>query len=508
MVRNVLSRGRIAGRALFFSCLALFAVSVHAQPPEALQNKNDIVGPEKLSASFAEVAKRVEPAVVSIDTKGRITEVTFRGDQGEPSKDIEDFIRRNIPPRPAYAVGSGFIVDPEGFVLTNYHVVQNAEKIKVTLQNGDEFEARVLGADEETDVAVLKINAGRSLPFINFGNSDETRIGEWVLAIGSPFGLARTVTAGIISQTNRETPDGNAFQKFLQTDAAINRGNSGGPLVDMNGRVIGINSQIATSTGDYNGIGFALPSNQAENVYKQIKSYGKVKRGYLGVYLDSVGKEFAKVYGLGEARGAIITSILDDRGAAAKAGLKDNDIILTVDGKAIQNAQDLIGKIASTPPGQAVKVGYLRESGEKLVAATVTVNLDERPGNEIQTNEPDEPRTLPISDNATKLPFGLTLEALTADDAKDRNLEGRNGLLVVRIDPMSFVMEETSATGAPVLQRGDLIERINRKPVGDIENFTRTVRAMKVGAPVVLHVSIFNRETGKIVPRVVQFTVK
>ncbi len=370
MVRNVFSRGKIAGRVLFVSCLAFFAVSIHAQPPEAQQTRVDDISPERLSLSFAEVAKRVEPAVVSIDTKGRMPEVTIRGDQEDRSKDIEDFIRRNLPPRPAYAVGSGFIVDPEGYVLTNYHVVQNAEKIKVTLQDGDEFEARVLGADEETDVAVLKIEAGRSLPFIKFGNSDETRIGEWVLAIGSPFGLARTVTAGIISQTNRETPDGNPFQKFLQTDAAINRGNSGGPLVDMNGNVIGINSQIATSTGDYNGIGFALPSREAENVYRQIKVYGKVKRGYLGVYLDSVEKEFAKVYGLGDARGAIIISVRDENGAAAKAGLKDNDIILTVDGKPVLNAQDLIGKIASTPPGQEVKVGYLRESGEKLVAGT------------------------------------------------------------------------------------------------------------------------------------------
>ncbi len=493
---------------LLMALVAVSAVSVQAQPPDTIRKTSGTTAPELLSGSFADVARRVEPAVVSIDTKGRMPEVTIRGDQEDRSRDLEDFIRRNLPPRPSYSVGSGFVVAPEGYVLTNYHVVKDAERITVKLQDGDEFIAKVVGADEETDLAVLKIDSGKSLPYISFGNSDAAQIGDWVLAIGSPFGLARTVTAGIISQTNRATPEGNPFQQFIQTDAAINRGNSGGPLVDMNGRVIGVNSQIATSTGDYNGIGFALPSNEAAYVYQQIRSFGKVKRGYLGVYLDSVGKEFAEVYGLKAAKGAVITSVRNPDGAAAKAGLTENDIILTVDGKEVVNAQDLIGKIASTAPGQAVSVGILRETGEKLVAKTLTVRLDERPGVDIAMEENPAPRNLGAKETRSENPFGLTLEVYTGEAEGDSNFKGRKGLLVTRIDPSSFIAEEKTSTGGPALTRGDLIERINRKPVGSLAAFRQAVDGLAAGDPVVLHVSSFDRSSGRAIPRIVQFTVK
>ncbi|NNE68325.1 MAG: PDZ domain-containing protein [Pyrinomonadaceae bacterium] len=506
--RNLLARGQNAGRLLYLFWLTMLVASLNAQTPETIRKTSDTVGPERLSASFAEVAKRVEPAVVSIDTKGKMPEVTIRGDSESRSKDLEDFIRRNMPPRPTYAVGSGFIVDPSGYLITNYHVVQNAQRITVKLQSGEEFRAKMIGADEETDLAVLKINTERRLPYINFGDSDAARIGDWVLAIGSPFGLARTVTAGIISQTNRETPAGNVFQRFLQTDAAINRGNSGGPLVDMDGNVIGVNSQIATSTGDYNGIGFALPSNEAANVYRQIVSYGKVKRGYLGVYLDSVEKEFAQVYGLSDAKGAIITLVRNKDGAAAKAGLRANDIILRLDGNEVLDAQDLIAKVASTSPGRAIKIEFLREIGENLEARTVTVKLDERPSEEIDSGESDPPRRLPIKDGNNSLPFGLTLRSLSGQDAADRNLKGRSGLMVVRIDPASFILEERTSNGAPTLIRGDLIERINRKKVSDVASFRSLVNKMRPGDAVVLHVSSYDRNSGMIMPRVVQFTVK
>jgi serine protease Do len=268
---------------------------------ETEKPKPSTITPEMLSASFAEVSKRVEAAVVNIDTKGKVpAEITLKGEKPEAgdSGDLLEMYRRMLPRRPAAAVGSGFIVDKTGYILTNAHVVDEASRIIVSLQSGEEYTARVVGTDGETDLAILKIDAGRDLPFIKLGNSDRAQVGDWVLAIGSPFGLAQTVTAGIISQTKRETPYGSQFQKFIQTDAAINRGNSGGPLVNMDGEVIGVNSQIATSTGDYNGIGFALPSNEAANVYRQIRDYGKVRRGYFGVSLDSVKTEFAKVYGL------------------------------------------------------------------------------------------------------------------------------------------------------------------------------------------------------------------
>src|SRR5918999_5073318 len=257
--------------------------------------------PEALSASFAEIARRVEPAVVNIDTVSAAPQVAEKeGEEGEAEEEgdnpLLDMLRRHAR-RPSRGVGSGFVVDPKGLILTNYHVVENMSRIMVRLQSGETIRGQVVGFDEETDLAVIKISAGRDLPAVRIGNSDEVQVGDWVLAVGSPFGLEQTVTAGIISTKERQTEEGASFRRFLQTDAAINRGNSGGPLVNMRGEVIGINSQIATSTGDYNGIGFALPATEASFVYQQIVATGKVRRGYLGVTLDSVKDEFARVYG-------------------------------------------------------------------------------------------------------------------------------------------------------------------------------------------------------------------
>ena len=323
--------------------LLTFLVStgaLFAQPPETIRKTNSTtVTPEQLSASFAEVAKLVEPAVVNIDTKGKIPERKTTGSGSDETSDPWLDLLRRRQMSPSFSVGSGFLVDKNGYILTNYHVVEDSSKITIRLQTGEEFIAKIVGADDQTDLAVLKIEAKKPLPFLRLGNSESARIGDWVLAIGSPFGLAQTVTAGIISQTKRETPYATAFQKFIQTDAAINRGNSGGPLVNMRGEVIGVNSQIATSTGDYNGIGFALPSNQASYVYQQIIRNGKVKRGYLGVLLDSVKKEFAEVYGMDQAQGAIITDIRDKQGAAARAGLKANDIIIGLNSQPIKSHQ-------------------------------------------------------------------------------------------------------------------------------------------------------------------------
>src|SRR5204862_1358571 len=249
--------------------------------------------------------------------------------------------------------GSGFIVYPKCYILTNYHVVLGASRMSVRLQDGEEFRGTVKGIDEETDVAVVKIDAPRDLPSLKLGNSDDVQVGDWVLAIGSPFGLDQTVTAGIISKKERQAQPFTSFQQFLQTDAAINRGNSGGPLVNMRGEVIGINSQIATSTGDYNGIGFALPSGEAGFVYRQIVAQGRVRRGYLGVTLESVREEYARVYGLAEAKGAIVMDVRPADGGqptpAAKAGLQTNDIIVEFNSQPVISAQDLIQKVAATP---------------------------------------------------------------------------------------------------------------------------------------------------------------
>src|SRR5215207_7543311 len=337
--------------------------------------------PEALSASFAEIARRVEPSVVNIDTVSATPQVADKdGDdeEGEEGGDnpLLDMLRRNAR-RPSRGVGSGFVVDTKGIILTNYHVVENMSGIMVKLQTGERLRGTLVASDEETDIAVIKVNAGRDLPAVNFGNSDDMQVGDWVLAIGSPFGLEQTVTAGIISTKERQTDPGASFRRFIQTDAAINRGNSGGPLVNMRGEVIGVNSQIATSTGDYNGIGFALPSNEASFVYQQIAGGGRVKRGYLGVFLASVKGEYARVYGLPEAKGAIITDVRE--GPARKAGIQTGDVIVELNGQPVVGSQDLINRVASTPVGQTINLRYLRDVNGKMEPRTATIAVGERP---------------------------------------------------------------------------------------------------------------------------------
>lgn len=498
--------------SLVFFCL-VFGAETPISFAQAEPVKPSAVTPEMLSASFAKVSKRVETAVVNIDTKGKIPDaITLKGEKPETDKpdDILEFFRQQMPRRPNYAVGSGFIVDKDGYILTNFHVIDDASRISVKLQSGEEFVARVVGTDEETDLAVLKIDAGRELPFIKLGNSDEAQVGDWVLAIGSPFGLDQTVTAGIISKTRRETPYASQFQKFIQTDAAINRGNSGGPLVDMNGDVIGINSQIATSTGDYNGIGFALPSNEAANVYRQIKQIGKVRRGYLGVILDSVKNEFAKVYNLPEAKGAIITEIRDKTSAAANAGLQTGDIILEYNNEKIAGATDLIARVAATAPEKEVSIVYLREVGATLERKNATLKLAERPSNNKTVDEGDaKPTKLPVSDVKKPLePFGLTLIELTPALAAVYKLEGAKGLIVKSINPASFIADVKTSNGVDALNEGDLIQRINRVAVTDVKSFNDTVSRLKKGDAVVLQVQTYDPRQRSLQYRIVQFTVQ
>jgi serine protease Do len=507
--KSVSRKAGICFSAMFLACLA-FGIETSAQTNPTVETlKNTTTSPERLSASFSEVAKAVESSVVSIDTKGKVPEIAEKGAEppaGTPDEILE-FFRKQMPQRPSYSVGSGFIVDKSGYILTNAHVVEDSSRITVKLDSGEEFVAKVIGTDEETDVAVLKIEAGKDLPFINLADSEKVKVGDWVLAIGSPFGLARTVTAGIISQTKRETPS-SLFQKFIQTDAAINRGNSGGPLVDMNGEVIGINSQIATSTGDYNGIGFALPSNEAGYVYKQILQNGKVRRGYLGVLLDSVKTEFAKVYGLTEAKGAIVTEVKDKQSAAALAGLQTGDVIVEFDGQKVENAQDLIAKVASTSPEKSVGLVYLRENGANVERKNTNIKLAERPSRN-QSGEVDEPKKLPVNSVKEELkPFGLTLNELTPALITTYKLEGNKGLLVKEINPESFIADVKMSNGADALDEGDLIQRINRITVTNLKSFNDVAKTLKTGDPVVLHILSSNRSGRGGQLKIVQFTVQ
>ncbi|MBC7911813.1 MAG: trypsin-like peptidase domain-containing protein, partial [Pyrinomonadaceae bacterium] len=432
--------------------------------PAIAQNEAQIArAPEALSASFVEIARRVEPAVVNIDTKTAVPEVAERGgEEGEePStgNPLLDMFKKQ-PRRPSYGVGSGFIVDPKGYILTNQHVVQGATRITVRLQSGEELRGEIVGMDEETDLAVIKVIPKNDLPTVKIGDSSSAQVGDWVLAIGSPFGLDQTVTAGIISKLQRETPFFTSFQQFLQTDAAINRGNSGGPLVNMRGEVIGINSQIATSTGDYNGIGFALPSNEADFVYRQIISLGKVRRGYLGINPESVKEQFARVYGLPEAKGAVVIDMPVKEGPAAKAGIQIGDIIVEFKGQPITNAQDLIVKVAGTPVGETASLVYLREVGGKLERRTANVTLGERPGN---LNPRDESSVLGKSKGITpsatpggNLRLGIMLAELTPQIIAAGNLAGVRGLFVNEIAPNGIVADIRQPNGAPALVDGDV----------------------------------------------------
>jgi serine protease Do len=483
--------------------------------PTVAQNEAQIArAPEALSASFAEIARRVEPAVVNIETMTAAPEMVEKEeadkDDQASTNPLLDMFRRQAR-RPSRGVGSGFIVSAKGYILTNEHVIEGATRITVGLQSGEKYRGKIVGIDEETDVAVIKIETSQDLPTVTLGDSNSAEVGDWVLAMGSPFGLDQTVTAGIISKKERETPYFTSFQRFLQTDAAINRGNSGGPLVNMRGEVIGVNSQIATSTGDYNGIGFALPANEANFVYRQIVAQGKVRRGFLGITLDSVKDEFARVYGLPEAKGAIVMDVTQTKGGqltpAAKAGLLSNDVIVGFGGLPVASAQDLIQKVASSPVGQSVALTYLRDVEGKLEKHTANVVLGERPPPPAVSTveEPGEKKKEPDpKGNGPQL--GITLAEITQQLVAEKRLTGVRGLYVKNVDPNGLAADVRLAGGQAALTEGDVITRINRLPVTTLAEFQRVLNGLKPGDPIVLNVSRYQRDLDRVAQRIVQFT--
>jgi serine protease Do len=466
-------------------------------------------GPEALSASFVEIARHVEPAVVNIETMQTASDIaeTDNEDKSDrtPSNPLYDMFRRQ-PPRPMRGVGSGFVIDAKGYIITNNHVIDGASRITIGMLSGERFRGKVIGIDRETDLALIKVDADHDLPVMKFGDSTNVQVGDWVLAIGSPFGLEQTVTAGIISKKERDSPSFTSFQRFLQTDAAINRGNSGGPLVNMRGEAIGVNSQIATLNGDYNGIGFALPSNEAKFVCEQLLANGKVKRGYLGVTLDSVKSEFARVYALNDAKGAIVSDVQAERDGqptpAAKAGLRVNDIITEFNGQQVQDAQDLIAKVAGTAVGQTVSITFLRDVDGKLEKHSLSVALVERPdfGTRDETIVPTEKKADPPKTTNARL--GLTLGELTPQLIADKRLNGVKGLYVKEVDPNGLAADVRPNE----VVAGEVITRINRVPVTTLAEFQRVIDSLKPGDAIVLNLSRFDRRFDRVVQRIVQFT--
>ena len=423
---------------------------------------------------FADMVDKVGPAVVNIRTTERV-----RLGEGQGDEEMQEFLRRffggQMVPRGRRGmpqqeeqevqrgVGSGFIISDDGFVLTNAHVVEGADEVTVTLTDRREFKAKVLGADRRTDVALLKVEA-RSLPSVRIGDSNRIRAGEWVIAIGSPFNLENTVTAGIISAKSRDTGE---YLPLIQSDVAVNPGNSGGPLINMRGEVIGINSQIATLSGAYNGISFAVPIDEVMRVADQIKKTGKVTRGRLGVQISEVTRDVAESLGLGRARGAEV-AMVEQGGPAEKAGIKVGDIILKFNGRDIEKSSDLPRQVGSTAVGSRASITVWRRGSQVELPVTIEELKEEQPAGARQKSKKQTPEQAP---NA----LGLHVSDLSA--AQKRELKIDTGVLV------EFAEGRAATAG---IRQGDLILQINNAEVTTAAQFNGLVGKLDPKKPVAL----------------------
>jgi serine protease Do len=417
--------------------------------------------------SFADLVDTVSPAVVNIRTMKTVTSslpnrFTFRGPGGQEfdQDDMPDMLRRffGLPGNGGEgrdlkqrSLGSGVIVDKEGYVLTNNHVIANADEIMVMLSGGEELPARIVGRDAKTDLALIKVTPGKNMPFLPLGDSEKLRVGDWVLALGNPFGLTSTVTAGIVSAKGRNIGAG-PYDDFIQTDASINPGNSGGPLVDLNGRVVGINTAIVAQG---QGIGFAIPSSLVGAVMKQLREQGKVTRGWLGIYFQRVSKELAKVFAIDENKGVLVADVMPG-GPADAAGLKRGDIILSFDNKEINDAHTLPRMVAETTVGSKVKVNVLRQ-GEKIDLNIVIGEMPEE-GEEVSSASPSAPGSN----------LGMNLQEITPGIAQHLNLEAGVGLLVTSVEPGG------PADEAGVI-KGDVLLEVSRSAVNSLQEFRATL---------------------------------
>lgn len=441
----------------------------------------------ELASAFVEVARQVEPAVVNVSTVAKPQARASRDLDGlslsRPSLDTMPY-HNSEPARRGN--GSGVIVDPQGYILTNHHVIFGADRIKVRLYNGTELPARVVGSDAQIDLAVVKVDPPTPLTAARMGDSEKMRVGDWVLAIGSPFGLDQTVTAGIISARERDRADlykQVGFQYFLQTDAAINRGNSGGPLINLSGEVVGINTAIATSTGDYNGVCFALPASEAVLVYKQLVKNGYVVRGFLGAVTDPVTPQIAKVYGSPSPHGAIVSNInetvqVDGKAVAspaAKAGLKLNDIVLEFRGERIKDDADLVRRVASTPVGTSAPIKILRDGKEM----TLSVVIAKRPG--IQDSAQMLPAKVNAGENAPRASLGIRVESIPPMRIAEGELGDVQGVTVLRVE-VGSVADDAG------LKANDIIEAVNRKPIKSAADFKEAITSLDFGDPIVFQV--------------------
>jgi serine protease Do len=368
-----------------------------------------------------------------------------------PGSPLEDLFKNFLGPRPntprhVTSLGSGFIIDASGYIVTNNHVIEDSDQITVSLQDGTQMPAKVVGRDVKTDIALLKVVPKKPLPATHFGDSDKARIGDWVIAIGDPFGIGSTVTAGIVSARNRNINAG-PYDDFIQTDAPINRGNSGGPLFDMDGNVIGINSQIYTPSGGSVGIGFAIPANLAREVASQLRQFGQARRGWIGVRIQPVTPEIAEGLGLSTTQGALVNDVTQG-GPAAKAGLVSGDLITTFDGKPVPDDRALPRIVADTPIGKAVNIDVLRKGRKQTMKITVQKLADDA-----KADKPAKTPPPPVKNQSKLTQLGLSLGALDAGArAKFKIGAGVQGVVVTAVDPGSAAAEKNVHPGDVIVE--------------------------------------------------------
>jgi len=415
---------------------------------------------------FATLAKRVGPSVVNVSTtqvRKAAADVPSPFDGDDPMSQFwQRFFGGRMPrgPQRQMGLGSGFIIDHNGTILTNYHVVDGAQKISVTLSDGKSYDAKVIGKDQKTDIAVIKIDAGQDLPAVMLGDSDRLEVGEWVMAIGNPFGLDHTVTSGIVSAKGRQIGAG-PYDNFIQTDASINPGNSGGPLINLRGEVVGITTAIYSQSGGNIGIGFAIPTNSIKELLPQLKDKGRVVRGYLGTTVQKITPEIADSLGLKQQQGALVADVM--RGSPAeRAGIKTGDIITEFNSKEVKDSAELPNLVARVAPGTSASIKVLRDGKERTLPITV-----------------GEMKDTEVAATGEEGGLGLAVQPVTPELAQSLGLDRAEGLVITEVKP-------GSAADDAGLREGDMITQINRRPVKNLADYNREMAQSKKGQSVLL----------------------
>ena len=482
----------LSGAALVIGSAATLALQspagaqATAQAPQNAPASVPSVGPGGALRSFADLTARLQPAVVNISTTQQI-EVSRSLPRFTPGTPLDEMFRRfqeqqgeggEPVTREASSLGSGFIISPDGYLVTNNHVITGrtgdtvVDKITVTLSDRREYQARVIGRDPLSDMALLKIDAA-GLPYVGFGDSAGVRVGDWVVAIGNPFGLGGTVTAGIVSALHRNI-GASQYERYIQTDASINQGNSGGPLFDLEGNVVGINTAIFSPTGGNVGLGFAIPAELARPVIEQLRTAGKVRRGYLGVNIQPLTADIAAGLGLPKDRGEIVASV-EPNGPASRAGIRQGDVIVKVDNQEVTVENTLSYIVANTPIGRGVPIELIRGGRRQVINVTTAERPSETALNAGRAPDESAPdgATAPVGEAATRASLGITLSALTPEVRRQLRLaDDARGVVIASLNPNSDAARQG-------LQRGDLIVSINQQPTISVASAAAAVEATR-----------------------------